>query len=166
MNFLTFSFEQNETNREIRLADEYSASFLIKHECSLDHQTNGRRETPLHLLSSFRPKQVSSKVIDDVCLLTELILQHGADANQKDSQGNTCLHRAILADNISVFKILLTVPDLLLDEKNRDDHLPLWFALQQAEQLGLIIRKNRNLLSAYFLFLSTKRFRFSTGNVC
>lgn len=93
------------------------------------------RETPLHLLSSLRPKEVSSEALASACRIAQLLLEHGADANQRDIRGNTCLHRAILADNISIFRALLQVPSLEVDSRNHDDHVPLWLALQQAEQM-------------------------------
>jgi len=74
-----------------------------------------------------------------MCRVAQLILEYGADTNQKDAQGNTCLHRAILADNINVLQELLKAPNLSLDERNIDDHVPLWLALQQAEQKRKLI---------------------------
>jgi ankyrin repeat protein len=64
-----------------------------------------------------------------MCRVAQLILEHGADANKKDRQGNTCLHRVILAENMPVFQELLKASHLSLDERNNDDHVPLWFAL-------------------------------------
>lgn len=69
-----------------------------------------------------------------MCRVAQLILESGADPNKKDVQGNTCQHRTILADNMQVFQELLKASNLLLDERNNDDHVPLWLALQQAEQ--------------------------------
>ena len=117
-----------------RLGDEHAATFLIKHACVLDHQTNVGRETPLHLLSSLRLKEISSHA----CRIAQLILEYGGDANQRDARGNSSLHRAILADNLRIFRELLKVPQLELNQRNHDDHVPLWLALQQAEQM----RKN------------------------
>ncbi|CAF5148033.1 unnamed protein product, partial [Rotaria magnacalcarata] len=105
-----------------------------KHSCLLDHQTNTFHETPLHLLSSLNPMILSSDVISGMCRVAQLMLEYGADTNKKDSQGNTCLHRAILANNFDVFQELLKSPNVSLNERNMDDHVPLWFALQQAEQ--------------------------------
>ena len=132
---MTTDDEQRKKNVSF-LGDEHSATFLIKHSCELNHQTSIGRETPLHLLSSLKPKQSSAATLTGACRLTELLLEYGADVNQKDAQGNTCLHRAILADNIEVFRILLKVPNLLLEETNRDGHVPFWLALQQAEQMS------------------------------
>jgi len=74
-----------------------------------------------------------------MCRVTQLIIEYGTDTNKKDAQGNTCLHRAILTDNMYVFQELLKAPNLLLDERNNDDHVPLWLALQQAEQKRKLI---------------------------
>ncbi|CAF3943262.1 unnamed protein product [Adineta steineri] len=121
----------------IKRGDEHSAMFLIKHSCLLNHQTNIKCETPLHLLSSLNPSEFSSDIMDGMCRVAQLILEYEADTNQKDVQGNTCLHRAILADNMNIFKELLKVTNLPLNERNIDDHVPLWLALQQAEQKHL-----------------------------
>ncbi len=122
--------------------DEHSATFLIKHSCLLDHQTNIKHETPLHLLSSLNPMEIASDMMIGMCRVAQLILEYGADTNKKDAQGNTCLHRAILANNMDVFQELLKATNLSLDERNNDDHVPLWLALQQAEQK----RKLRNTM--------------------
>lgn len=70
-----------------------------------------------------------------MCRVAQLMLEYGADTKKKDAQGNNCLHRAILSDNLRVFQELLKAPKLALDDRNQDDHVPLWLALQQAEQL-------------------------------
>ncbi|CAF0740586.1 unnamed protein product [Adineta steineri] len=119
----------------IKRGDEHSATFLIKHSCKLDHQTNVARETPLHLLSGLNPAELLSDVMVGMCRVAQLMLEYGADTQKKDTQGNNCLHRAILADNIHVFRELLKAPKLSLDDRNKDDHVPLWLALQQAEQM-------------------------------
>ena len=118
----------------IKRGDEHSATFLIKHSCLLDHQTDIEYETPLHLLSSLNSNELSSDVMDGMCRVAQLLIEYGVDTNKKDAQGNNCLHRAILADNINVFYELLKAPNLALNERNIDDHVPLWLALQQAEQ--------------------------------
>lgn len=116
------------------LGDEHSARFLIKHSCLLDHQTSIECETPLHLLSSLNPMELSSDLMDGMCRVTQLILESGGDTSKKDRQGNTCLHRAILAENMMVFEELLKAKFLPLDERNNEDHVPLWLAFQQAEE--------------------------------
>lgn len=116
------------------LGDEHSATFLIKHSCLLDHQTSNECETPLHLLSSLNPMELSSDMMDGMCRVTQLILESGGDTSKKDRHGNTCLHRAILTENMMVFEELLKAKFLPLDERNKEDHVPLWLALQQAEQ--------------------------------
>ena len=123
------------------IGDEYSTTFLIEHSCLLNHQTNGGRETPLHLLSGLRPTEFSSEVMNGMCRVTKLILERGADTTKKDAQGNNCLHRAILADNIHIFRELLKAPKLALDERNKEDHVPLWLALQQVEQMRKSMRR-------------------------
>jgi ankyrin repeat protein len=129
--------------------DEHSATFLIKHSCLLDHQTDLEYETPLHLLSSLNSIELSSDIMTGMCRVAQLILEYGADANKKDAQGNTCLHRTILADNMQIFQELLKAQNLSLDERNNDDHVPLWLALQQAEQKREMIK---NLLKLFYVF--------------
>lgn len=75
-----------------------------------------------------------------MCRVTQLVLKHGADTRKQDAIGNNCLHRSILADNIHVFRELLKAPKLALDDRNKDDHVPLWLALQQAEQMRKFIQ--------------------------
>ena len=122
-----------------RLGDEHSAIFLIKHSCLLDHQTNIGRETPLHLLAGLNPSTISSNIMAGMCRVAQVILECGADTKKRDSQGNNCLHRAILSNNLQVFRELLKAPRLELDDRNKDDHVPLWLALQQAEQMRKFI---------------------------
>jgi len=135
--------DENRTllHHAIKRGDEHSAIFLIKHSCLLDHQTNTTRETPLHLLSGLNPAELLSDVMMGMCRVAQLLLEYGADTTKKDVQGNNCLHRAILADNIHVFKVLLKAPKLALNDRNNDDHAPLWLALQQAEQMRINQRK-------------------------
>jgi ankyrin repeat protein len=128
----------------IKRGDEHSATFLIKHSCLLDHQTNVARETPLHLLSGRNPAELLSDVMDGMCRVAQLMLEHGADTKKKDAQGNNCIHRAILADNIQVFRELLKGPKLALDDRNQDDHVPLWLALQQAQQMRKLCLSSRS----------------------
>ena len=129
------TLEPSHFDANASLGDEHSATFLIRHSCLLDHQTSVERETPLHLLSSLKAKELSTDVLLSMCRIAQLVLEYGADPNQTDAQGNTCLHRAILADNMNMFRELLKVSNLSLNERNRDDHVPLWLALQQAEQM-------------------------------
>ena len=119
--------------------DEHSAKFLIKHSCLLDHQTNVARETPLHLLSSLSSSDLSNDSMAGMCRVVALILESGADTTKTDHHGNNCLHRAILSDNIDVFRELLKAPKLAIDDRNKDDHVPLWLALQKAEQMCKLI---------------------------
>lgn len=74
-----------------------------------------------------------------MCRVARLMLEQGADTKKQDARGNNCLHRAILSDNIHVFRELLKATKLSLDDRNKDDHVPLWLALQQAEQLRKLI---------------------------
>lgn len=78
--------------------------------------------------------ELSSEMMDGMCRVTQLILQFEGDTKKKDRHGNTCLHRAILAENMAMFEELLKAKDLPLNERNNDDHVPLWLALHQAEQ--------------------------------
>ncbi|CAF3398603.1 unnamed protein product [Rotaria sp. Silwood1] len=121
----------------IKRGDEHSATFLIKHECLLNHQTNVGRETPLHLLSGLNPAELLTDIMAGMCRVAQLMLEHGVDTKKQDARGNNCLHRAILSDNIHVFRELLKASKLSLDDRNKDDHVPLWLALQQAEQLHI-----------------------------
>lgn len=105
----------------------------------LDHQTHIARETPLHLLSGLNPAELLPDIMSGMCRVAQLILEQGADTRKKDVLGNNCLHRAILSDNIHVFRELLKASRLALDDRNKDDHVPLWLALQQAEQMRKFI---------------------------
>jgi ankyrin repeat protein len=93
----------------------------------------------LHLLSGLHPAELLTDVMLGMCRVAKLILEHGADTTKKDAQGNNCLHRAILSDNIQVFRELLKANRLALNDRNKDDHVPLWLALQQAEQMRKFI---------------------------
>ncbi len=94
-------------------------------------------------MSGLNPAELLSDIMAGMCRVAQLMLEHGADTTKKDAQGNNCLHRAILADNIHVFRELLKASRLALDDRNKDDHVPLWLALQQAEQLRKFLINNK-----------------------
>ena len=92
-----------------------------------------------------------------MCRVAALILQYGADTKKKDAQGNNCLHRAILSDNSHVFRELLKAPKLALDDRNQDDHVPLWLALQQTEQMRKCAPWPLDLMNSSLTVPTTRR---------
>ncbi|CAF1239781.1 unnamed protein product, partial [Didymodactylos carnosus] len=136
---INFKDKENRTllHMAIKRGDEHTATFLVRHQCLLDHETSVTKETPLHLLSSLNHNEMLQDIMDGMCRVTKLILESGGNPNKQDSNGNNCLHRCVLADNIEIFKEILKATHLMLDERNKEGHVPLWLALQQAEQLHL-----------------------------
>lgn len=79
---------------------------LLENGAAVNAVTRCAQATPLHKAAS----QGHIRVV-------ELLLSAGANANLKDDEGYTALHRAITADSIPVCRILLACTDLNLTDK-------------------------------------------------
>lgn len=110
-------------HRALERKDEFSAIYLIENNASVDVTTTQNQETPLHLLCS-------QSHYDGIELIAKALLKAGADPNLQDGEGNTSLHRAILATNQQVFTILLEQPNISLEIRNNHGLTPLALALQ------------------------------------
>lgn len=108
----------------------------------------------MHLLSALDPVEYETEVMNGMCRVARLMLEYGADTTKKDSDGNNCLHRAILSNNIRVFRELLKATNLLIDDRNNNDHVPLWLALEKAEKMSMLIPSDRNEDSSFAFVLS------------
>ncbi|KAG8181142.1 hypothetical protein JTE90_002502 [Oedothorax gibbosus] len=109
--------------------DEFSALFLIDNKASVNITTPSEKATPLHLVSSFKPKNSSPSVAAGMARVASKLLEFGANPNIQDMEGNTCLHRTISAQNAPIFELLLKHEHLDLEIKNAEGHTVLWFAL-------------------------------------
>ncbi|KFM79602.1 Ankyrin repeat and FYVE domain-containing protein 1, partial [Stegodyphus mimosarum] len=116
-------------HKAIDREDEFSALFLIENRASVNLATPSEKATPLHLVASFKPKDVSAEVTSGMTKIASKLLQNGADPNLQDINGNTCLHRTVAAHNFPVFDLLLAHTHLDLEIKNADGQTVLWFAL-------------------------------------
>ncbi|GFY63345.1 rabankyrin-5 [Trichonephila inaurata madagascariensis] len=116
-------------HRAVNREDEFSALFLIENKALVNVTTPSEKATPLHLVSSFNPKNSSSSVTEGMARVASKLLEYGADPNLQDINGNTCLHRSILGQNAPIFELLLRHEHLDLEIKNAEGQTVLWFAL-------------------------------------
>lgn len=108
--------------------DEFSALFLVENRASVDLAVPLEKETALHMVAGFKPSEGTDTATGMARVATSL-LQHGADINAQDGNGNTPLHRCIEAKNADVFSLFLGNNALNLELKNNDQLTPLGFAL-------------------------------------
>ena len=97
--------------------DAFAAEFLIRNGASPLATISSTLETPLHLAASYSPSAAlasfSSMIkkapwpADDMEDITNLLLEYNANPDGQDSEGNTALHRAIIAKSTKVFKALM-----------------------------------------------------------
>ncbi|KAM7311320.1 rabankyrin-5 [Ixodes scapularis] len=113
-------------HKAIERGDEFSALFLVEHKASVDLAVPLEKETALHMVAGFKASQGTPQGMDRVA---SSLLQHGADVNAQDGNGNTPLHRSIEAQNVDVFHLLLESKGVNLELRNNDQQTPLGFAL-------------------------------------
>lgn len=118
-------------HKAILRGDEYSASFLVDNNISVNLMTKPDKKTALMYLAA-------SKTENGMSDLTKKILKSNTiDVNIQDFEGNTALHVAIIRQNKSVFKEILfnTNSKANLSIKNNEEQTVLWQALIQSEEL-------------------------------
>jgi hypothetical protein len=69
------------------VADEFSSSFLIKHDCNVNAATNLDKETASHLVASFNPDITDGETLEGMSMIAQQLLDAKADANVQDSEG-------------------------------------------------------------------------------
>ncbi|GIY51529.1 rabankyrin-5 [Caerostris extrusa] len=116
-------------HKAVNREDEFSALFLIENKAAVNVTIPSEKATPLHLVSNFNPKNSSSNVAEGMVRVASKLLEYGANPNLQDINGNTCLHRTILAQNAPIFELLLRHEHLDLEIKNAEGQTVLWFAL-------------------------------------
>nr|XP_020729041.1 putative ankyrin repeat domain-containing protein 19 [Odocoileus virginianus texanus] len=75
-----------------------------------------------------------------------LLLEHGADPNVTDADGNTALHYAVFCQNISLTAKLLSY-DANIEARNKDDLTPLLLAISERQQqmVEFLVKKEANI---------------------
>ena len=66
------------------LGDEFSATFLIKNDCSVSTTMPETRETALHLVASYQPGSAGKNTVEGMTNVATLLLEKGASANVQD----------------------------------------------------------------------------------
>ena len=85
-------------------------------------------------VASIVPSSVSNEQMSGMINVAKRILMSSSvDVNLQDSNGNTCLHNAINADNKLIFKEILKLSHPNMNIRNNADDLPLWLALMKSE---------------------------------
>ena len=77
----------------------------------------------------------ASRFHREMCMVTTLLLLHGAPINHRDDEGCTAVHRAVLANNLNAVKFLITWDADLSIENNNGDTAN---ALAQAKKYWVI----------------------------
>ncbi|CAF0854297.1 unnamed protein product [Brachionus calyciflorus] len=110
--------------------DEYSASFLVDNNISVNTQSLTDKRTALMYLAA--KSSISNEMLN---LVRKILKNHNTDVNLRDQKGNTALHIAIYSKNKSVFKEILlnSIIKPNLNIKNNDEQTILWLALLQSE---------------------------------
>lgn len=116
-------------HKAIIRGDEFSATFLIDSNASVNMTMPPDKETPLHLVASCNPKNGNPEVLKGMATVASKLLEHGANPSLQDNNGNTCLHRAVASQNSLVFSLFLDHPHLDLEIKNAEGQTVLWYAL-------------------------------------
>ncbi|XP_054156411.1 rabankyrin-5-like [Oppia nitens] len=92
--------------------DHFSAHFLIKNNASVDTADSIMNNVPLHLCAD----KANS---DGMARIARNLLDSDADPNLQDINGNSPLHRSVMALNKAVFDIMLEQPKLSIDLRNK-----------------------------------------------
>lgn len=67
--------------------DEFASLFLINHGATINAATHQEMQTPLHMTAGFSTNSDSHNVVQNMVIVTELLLQKGANTGQQDFQG-------------------------------------------------------------------------------
>ena len=100
------------------------------------------KRTALMSISSIDPFKLNNdEKMNGMLNVARKILQNYSpnDINIPDFNGNTCLHLSIISNNKIIFQEIINTNKANLDLKNNSNELPLWLALQKAENDGKLI---------------------------
>lgn len=119
---------QGETllHKAIKQDDSFATLFLLENNCDATLTTRNENNSPLHLLAS-------SSNIEDVEKIAVKLINKNVNINAQNRQGFTALHIAIMADNRTLFDILMSQQNIEINVKTADEHTPLYFALLKYE---------------------------------
>ncbi|KAK4878403.1 hypothetical protein RN001_010909 [Aquatica leii] len=118
---------QGETllHRAIKRDDAFSALFLLDNNCDATLTTRTGNDSALHLLAG-------SNDITDL-RLAEKLINKNVGVNSQNRQGLTALHIAIMANNETLFALLLNQPNIDINLKSIEEHSALYYALLKYE---------------------------------
>ncbi|XP_069684015.1 rabankyrin-5 [Periplaneta americana] len=125
-------------HRAVERGDGFSASFLIGHGASVATVTPELGDTALHMIASYSPTTSETDVMTAMTEVARQMLEKGLDPNLQNKQGFTPLHLSVMAQNESVFSLLLsrTSQPVDLNLRTEEGHTALWFALLTSLEYG------------------------------
>nr|XP_045601096.1 rabankyrin-5-like [Procambarus clarkii] len=121
-------------HRAVRRGDEYSASFLMNHGCSVNVATPGDGRTPLHTLVSQNYEDQQTR--DDMVKVTQMMMEKGADPNIQDKNMRTVMHLIVEGERMEIFRVLIEHNNLRLELKDKFGYPTLWYALTRSTDFG------------------------------
>uniref|UniRef100_A0A0P4WJ56 FYVE-type domain-containing protein n=1 Tax=Scylla olivacea TaxID=85551 RepID=A0A0P4WJ56_SCYOL len=114
-------------HRAVRRGDEYAASFLMSHGCSVNVATPRDGSTPLHTLAS--QEYEDPQVRQDMVRVAQMMIEKGADPNIQDKNMKTVMHLVVEGDREEIFRVLIEHDNLRLELQDKTGFPPLWHAL-------------------------------------
>lgn len=114
-------------HRAVRRGDEYSASFLMSHGCSVNVATLRDGSTPLHTLAS--QDYPDPQVRQDMVRVAQMMIEKGADPNIQDKNMKTVMHLVVEGEREEIFRVLIEHDNLRLELQDKSGLPPLWYAL-------------------------------------
>ncbi|XP_042239177.1 rabankyrin-5-like isoform X2 [Homarus americanus] len=121
-------------HRAVRRGDEFSASFLMNHGCSVNVATPGDGRTPLHSLVSQVYEDRQKR--EDMVKVAQMMIEKGADPNIQDKNMKTVMHLVVEGEREEVFRVLIEHDNLRLELRDKFGYPPLWYALVNSTDFG------------------------------
>lgn len=111
-----------------------AARFLIEAGACVD-SLNPDGDSALHLAADMVPEEKNDgQQKDNIVSIVELLLAKRLNVNLQNRVGDSALHRAIRARNMSIFTCLLRQQPVIKLQLENDSHeTPLWLALQMID---------------------------------
>ncbi|XP_069982534.1 rabankyrin-5 isoform X2 [Penaeus vannamei] len=121
-------------HRAVRRGDEFSASFLMNHGCSVNVATPGDGRTPLHTLVS--QNYIDQQTREDMVKVAQTMIEKGADPNIQDKDMKTVLHLTVEGEREEIFRALIEHDNLRLELRDKAGYPVLWYSLKTGTEFG------------------------------
>jgi ankyrin repeat protein len=128
----------------IKRSDEYSAKFLLDHDCDVNLTTEDTGDTALHILCTYAKDSCSNETYKNMLNVGKNILSKSNVAiNVQNKKGYTPLHLAIISGHVSIIEEILKYPDVNLNLLTKDEKhaTPLLLALLSSQYIDFTIPK-------------------------